>query len=284
MSEFHTDAMADLFGDPVALAELQFEAALRLCGACRDYHATWPYRRLARVLIGLEADAPVLESVLRDAVPQGGNILIAGASDAGLLALMARATSGLNPSITVADRCETPLQICIRYAKSRRTELTVLKTDLAVATVWQRFDLIFMHGFLRFMPEAARGAMFRSLRTWLAPRGRIIVSEMLPVNLAPKPRDEDYVDLVLSALRGRHVPLPEEEKLFRLRLEAGAGLLKARLAGAASHAGLRCHLAEAGFAIDLYTEYSRNVASDVPDISLVSKASLLAVASRMKED
>src|SRR5215472_6117076 len=55
--------------------------------------------------------APVWSPCWLKLLPERPVILIAGAADTGLLALVARATSS-DAEITVLDRCDTPLEMC----------------------------------------------------------------------------------------------------------------------------------------------------------------------------
>src|SRR5712691_5302773 len=95
------------------LAAEAYEISGRLCGACGDLHALWPYIRLSRASTGVEARESRLQAELRGFFACGlRDVLIAGSQDAGLLALVARAKEGArgeHPSnITVLDICETP--------------------------------------------------------------------------------------------------------------------------------------------------------------------------------
>ena len=100
--------MADF--QQIDLAELaveQFAAAHTHCGACRSYHALWPYLRLTHWVGGIEADqaqlVPALSSLLSVA-PQ--RVLIAGSADTGVTALVHHAAGQMarRHQITVVDQ------------------------------------------------------------------------------------------------------------------------------------------------------------------------------------
>jgi hypothetical protein len=99
------------------LAAEAYEISGRLCGACGDLHALWPYIRLSRASTGFELQESRLQAELRSCFARGlRDVLIAGSQDAGLLALVAQAkmrAGAEHPSgITVLDICETPLELC----------------------------------------------------------------------------------------------------------------------------------------------------------------------------
>jgi hypothetical protein len=65
--DFPQSASMDSFA--LSLAQYQFQTAQNLCGTCRDYHALWPYRRLAGMDIGIEASAQRVAAALRASQP-----------------------------------------------------------------------------------------------------------------------------------------------------------------------------------------------------------------------
>ena len=97
-----------------------YELSGRLCGTCRDLHALWPYIRLSRASTGIEVQASKLESRLGDLFARGlRRLLIAGSADTGLLALAARAGADHGVNIVVLDICETPLELCRTFCRTK---------------------------------------------------------------------------------------------------------------------------------------------------------------------
>ena len=248
---------ADLLGDPLGLAEYQYRLASQLCGPCRDYHALWPYRRLAGIVSGVEPDAPVLEPALREATPRNGHVLIAGAADAGMLGLVVRATERATPAIAVADRCATPLAVCRRYAESRGLSVATHLLDLAAIARAEHFDVVFAHGFIQFIPEEARVAYLRSLGGMLNPGGTVVIAERLRVKAGHEPRQGDYTNELIATLRAEGIPLPEREDAFRQRLEREVAALRERIAGALGPDDLGACFAAAGFHVTARTNLER---------------------------
>src|SRR5262249_10306073 len=113
------------------LAADSFELANRLCDTCTNYHALWPYLRLVRGTNGAEHEAPLRESILAERIASGyRRILIAGAADSGVLALVVRAARGWDVSVTVLDRCATPLELCRRFADRWSLSVAAIRADL----------------------------------------------------------------------------------------------------------------------------------------------------------
>jgi hypothetical protein len=80
------------------LAAEAYELARRRCGACCNSHALWSYIRLSRASIGAEWEGSALEPLLAELlITDQPVILIAGAQDTGLLALVARADQNVMP-------------------------------------------------------------------------------------------------------------------------------------------------------------------------------------------
>src|SRR5690348_3644853 len=97
------------------LAAQAYQLSGRLCATCRNLHALWPYMRLLRSSTGVEHQGSDLEIALRILIAGGlRKILVAGAADTGLLALVMRAAASNDVHICVLDICDTPLDLCRR--------------------------------------------------------------------------------------------------------------------------------------------------------------------------
>jgi SAM-dependent methyltransferase len=218
------------------LAAESFELSKSLCRACGQVHALWPYIRLARASTGVEAPASYLQSVLTALIAEGRRtLLIAGAADTGLLALVSRASAdaGRDADIAVLDRCEAPLALCRRWAARTSQRLATQHQDLRDLNEAQRFDLVLVHGTLHFIAAPERPDVLSRLRRSLADGGRLVLlfNTSAPVVgvLARQGRD-DYADWVLAELTRIAVALPEPQDAFRARLidHAAGRIAKAR--------------------------------------------------------
>ena len=267
--------ITELFGDPEGLAKHQFRAAQELCAECRDYHAVWPYRRLSRMIFGIEASADIAETLLKSVTPRNGRILIAGAADAGMLALTAKATKGLTPSIDVADRCPTPLATCRRYARMHGLSIRTLHLDFGGLPQEQRYDVVFGDCVLLFLPRRFRVAFLRRIAQAMTADSALVLIERLRTGSEERSRRKDYASVTLSALERRGITLPEDELTFRRRLDRVVNARRARI----SHASetLESVLAEAGFRANTSTGHDRLRSAILPNGERVTVE--IAVAS-----
>src|SRR4051812_43068932 len=142
------------------------------CGDCRNQHALWTYLRLTRASTGAERQDSKLEAELRDFLAEGRrNVLIAGAQDTGLLALVARAGADLEPDIAVLDICETPLKLCERLAGTWTLPIEIIRQDLYGLDIERRFDLVLVHGTLNFIAADRQAEVLRRLQRAMRPGG-----------------------------------------------------------------------------------------------------------------
>jgi hypothetical protein len=162
-------------------ADLDFavDAALTWCTDCLDYHFVRPHQQASGGwTLGPYHEVPVLEPILRRLVPPGGNVLIAASADAGLLAFTHDAIGDLAPRITVADRCETPLAVCRRYATAEGIEISTARADLTETVPEGPFDAVIAHIVLRFIPAERRSNFLRRLGERLTPGGCIVLTHI----------------------------------------------------------------------------------------------------------
>ena len=209
------------------LAAEAYEISGRLCGACGDLHALWPYIRLSRASTGVEAQESKLQAELRGCFARGlRDVLIAGSQDAGLLALVAHAkmrAGAEHPSgITVLDICETPLELCRRLAGRWSLPIETIREDLAELSTARRFDLVLVHGTLHFMAADRRLEALRGIASALRPGGRLVLlfntSRTVTAD-SDQTAGAGYGGSVLAELARLGVPLPATEAVMRERLD-----------------------------------------------------------------
>jgi hypothetical protein len=249
-----------LLGNPEGLAEFQFRHALDHCGDCRDYHAVWAYRRLSRTIAGIESTADLVGRLLREVVASGGTVLIAGAADAGLLALALDATEGLSPTIHVADRCPTPLAVCRRYAEARGVAIVTHEVDFSRAMPSVRYDAVLADCVLQFVPREFHLDVLRGLRDAMAPNGSLVLAERLRSVLPAGAPHQYRLSAVVDALAAQGIRLPEDASSFAGRLNRMLDSQRRRVALCAATTDIASNLAEAGFRLwDLNTEQTVTV-------------------------
>jgi hypothetical protein len=221
--------VTELFGNPLELAPYQFRIAQELCTECRDYHALWPYRRLSRMVAGIELTADIVQDLLQRLTPPQARILIAGSADAGMLALTARATNDMAPTIDVADRCPTPLATCQRYAEMQGFSFTPLRLDIRSSAPPHLYDVIYGDCVLQFVPRPNRVDVLSKLRRALTESGILILVERVRTGAEESSRQRDHALETLAALAARGIALPEAETSFRRKLDQMANERRARL-------------------------------------------------------
>jgi SAM-dependent methyltransferase len=266
------------------LAPEAYRLSQFLCGPCRDLHGLWPYIRLSRASTGVEAPESRLQDELRILFDRGlRRLLIAGAQDTGLLALMVRASAGHNVEITVLDICETPLELCRGLAKQWSLSIATIRQDLFDFRVERHFDIVLMHGTLHFIAADRRLEVLRRIRHALHPTGRLIVlfntSHPVSTDLDSQTGD-DYASTVLSELKKLAVPLPESEAVMRERLTAHQRRRETREGAFAKPRDLELLLNQAGFCLQSCVSIDVTVAAPIQKfIASITKRRHLAIAA-----
>jgi SAM-dependent methyltransferase len=234
------------------LAVEAFEAADRFCDSCKNFHVLWPYHRLAKASGG-DVGAPLIHTVLSQLLSQRGRrILIAGCADSGLLAVVARAANS-DTDITVLDRCETPLELCRRFAHRWSLPIQVLHQDLRELTAPPSFDVVFAHMVLQFIPADRCLDVLARMRRSLRPGGRLVLafraSPRIEEKFVPEYARRYALDLI-DQLEAGNIALPEPREDFRRRLEAYFEERRAREGTHTSRAEVEQLIKAAGLAID----------------------------------
>jgi SAM-dependent methyltransferase len=265
------------------LAAQAYELSGRLCGTCSDLHALWPYIRLSRASTGIEVQASQLETQLGELFARGlSDVLIAGSADTGLLALVARAGADQALSITVLDICETPLELCRRFAKSQSLPIETARQDLLDLDSERRFDVVLVHGTLQFIAADYRADALVRMRRAIRPGGRLVLlfntSRAVAGEFARESR-AGYADWVIDELKRLDVALPDTEAAFRARLTAHARRREQREGAFAGAEGVESLLEAADFKIDSCTEINVKAASPVDSFhAKISKRRFMAIA------
>jgi SAM-dependent methyltransferase len=173
--------------EPLELsAPLARRLASRLCRknpatgeSCEWDHGFWQYLRI----LGLAASPKRHGDFYREAFEQlvdsssRPRILISGASDYGMLALVLGAFGerGIEPEVTVVDMCETPLALNRWFAERESVGIHTHCSDLLSYTSDLPFDLICTHSFLGQFSPAQRPALLTNWHTLLRPGGAVVI-------------------------------------------------------------------------------------------------------------
>lgn len=207
------------------LAERAFQLALAHCGPCRDYHAVWPYLRLAHAVGGVEVDRDVLVALLHEQAGRAPirRLAIAGSADTGLLHVALGALGELaSPAvITVVDRCPTPLMLCRERRSPAGLTIATTEGDLREVDFTDSQDVVVMHSVLPFFPFEEHLRVLARMRRWLRPGGVLLLSSRGKPDFGSATEATvatRRASAVVGALADRGIPLPEPEPAFLARL------------------------------------------------------------------
>jgi SAM-dependent methyltransferase len=271
------------------LPQLAAEAsstARRLCGPCQNFHLLWPYLRIAQASGGDVAALTVRITLNRLLSRRGQRILIAGAADTGLLAIVARAARP-DTGIVVLDRCQTPLALCERFAQRWSRPIETMQLDLVELSVESGFDVVFAHSLLQFIPADRRVDVLSRLRRSLRPDGRLVIvfrtSARIEGSLLAEYR-ESYPLHLIESLAAANVALPEPRDAFHRRARAYAEERRAREGAQASRADVEQMLEAAGFSIEDMTSIESSVSMPFRRVNeKIEKRRFLAIAKPVIE-
>jgi SAM-dependent methyltransferase len=192
------------------LARFSFDHADALCDVahgCKPYHKTWSYLRLFERGGALPVGEAFYREELKQVVARAGTrVLLSGAADTGLMALVVKvfAELGVAPDITLVDRCGTVIEQNRLF-----TETLNLKAEFFVGDICDfcadPFDVIFAHSFLLFFPDTAKiGVLARTWRRLLKDDGIVLSSDYMSTSLDAVKRSrisEDELEGRLAAVR-----------------------------------------------------------------------------------
>jgi hypothetical protein len=181
-------------GEDLAHNAERFSALAPLhCSGCANYHIRSAVHRYAgppkffdRPEVIRLAGQIMADRALRS--PEAIEIVIAGSADTAVLAAAAHATAMLGADtlrrcrFTVIDRCRTPLLVCEEFAAKHGLGFRARQDDLLSAAQPCAADLIITHSVFRFIPHAEQPALLRRIGSWLAPEGRLILSNRILLN------------------------------------------------------------------------------------------------------
>jgi SAM-dependent methyltransferase len=276
MSLLYTERLTDLAAQAYQLSD-------RLCVSCRDLHALWPYIRLSKSSTGVEGEGSRLTQVLRQLIADGRrDVLIAGAADTGVLALVARAGADYLVNIVVLDICETPLELCRRFGKQWSIPIETIRQDLRDLNFKQQFDLVLVHGTLHFIDESGRLTAVKRIRESLRPGGRMVL--FFNTSRAPPLQADDnihaeYAMAVLSELKRQHVSLPDNEAVMCDRLAAHSRRRQLREGAFVQPVDARLMLETAGLKVMSCDQIEVRLASKAAGfVSRISKQRFIVIA------
>jgi hypothetical protein len=208
-------------------------------------------------------------------------ILIAGAADTGLLALVARAAPS-GTGIVVLDRCETPLELCRRFAWRWSLPVETLRSDLMEAAPEAAFDIVLAHSLLQFIPTERRVDVLSRLRRSMRSGGRLALtfrtSSRIEGDLQAEYR-QTYPTKLIEKLASMHIALPEPRDEFHRRIAAYAEERRLREGALSSTADVQKLINDAGLTIEHLAPLEANPVALFHQLtSKIAKQRFLAIA------
>lgn len=249
--------------DLAALAARAAALAPIHCSDCVGYHGAWPTLRLTEAVGGIDADretlVPLLAGLAREHARR--RWLIAGMSDTGLLAITASALreAGNAATITLVDRCETPLRLCQEYAAASGIHVESAKADLTTYAASPQ-DVVFAHSILSHIPADARGRALARMRSWLTPAGCLVlvarVGDEPDREVHAREVEPAHVNAVIDRARSLGLTDPAAVNLLAEWLPAYFARRGKRTATFSSVADLATRLQSHGFgAVEIRAEF-----------------------------
>ncbi len=175
-------------GEDLAYNAERFSAlGPQFCSDCVDFHIRASLHRYigARKILDQPELIRLARKIIADRAARSHGtieVVIAGGIDTAMTAIAAHAAAVLGIEIlnrcrfTLLDLCKTPLLVCEEFAKEHQLNFRGLQCDLTSVAQPCAADLIVTHSLLRFIPHADQAALLRRIGGWLAPQGRLILS------------------------------------------------------------------------------------------------------------
>jgi SAM-dependent methyltransferase len=196
--------------------------------SCAWVHGFWQYLRL----LGLASTPGLHVNFFSDALTgyAGGSaaprVLISGAADYSMLArvLGAFRARGLQPEITVVDRCETPLMLNRWFAERAEAEISTRHCDIFDFSEARPYDAVCTHSFLSEFPRDRWPRLVEKWRELLRPGGAAItINRVRPGSgQTPSQFTPEQAGAFRAAVSGRVPTLPEAAGADSALLEQAA--------------------------------------------------------------
>jgi SAM-dependent methyltransferase len=152
--------------------------------SCAWIHGLWQYLRLMGLASAPDQHRDFYRAAFDTVAPRSGfapDILISGAADYAMLAQVLEAfrARGLEPAVTVIDRCETPLALNRWFAERMNARVTTRRCEIQDMAGADAFDAICTHSLLSELSRPEREAVLEKWRELLRPGGRAILANRL---------------------------------------------------------------------------------------------------------
>lgn len=162
------------------LALFSYYWAEKTCSSeCRQYHKNWSLVRY----LDLESELPqhsdyFIKQIRRYTQKKKRiSILISGAADTGLLAIILKSVKRINTSveITLLDQCQTVLMQNQIFANHQHVTIKTIQKNILNFDE-KKFDLILAHSFLNFFEPPKQVKLFKKWHSLLKINGQLLIN------------------------------------------------------------------------------------------------------------
>jgi hypothetical protein len=145
----------------------------------------------------------------------GGGVLVSGSADEGMAEVVVAAAreQDLSLSLTVLDRCRTPLLLNERFGADDGMSLACIHADMREFQTDRLSDVIVSHEFVGQFPEEQRPQLFRRWHAALKPGGRVITIFRFGPRPSRHPLSQENAEALAIAVKQRIIGLPEPAAL-----------------------------------------------------------------------
>ena len=267
--------------DPVENARFGITLVDTHCSGCGDFHLASLVRRAAlapgkRVGDEKEFAAAVrrhLEAKLAE-IGKPPHVVVAGSTDTWLYTLVLNAVCAVGGedlargvTVEIVDQCETPLELCRRFAAAHGLDLITGKGDIAGYTPARPADLVLMHGVLPFFPEREQLSYLHHMALWLSPTGILLCSNQHGERRGAAELD-GRIDFTLKSLErllnDQSDTTPEQKTELGKRIEKAFRVRHSYDRSFAEEDEARRFVGEAGLELVGYRTFSNRAASGQP--------------------
>lgn len=151
--------------------------------SCAWYHGAWQTLRLLGIVSTLTHHADLYIEALTSLINKenSNRVFLSGSADYGLLSVILEAYSkaGVEPDITVVDRCTTPLRLCRWYAERFGYAINVVESDLVGFRDPEPYDLICVHSLLSCVPVHFHAGVVATWHSLLRPGGSLLMANTI---------------------------------------------------------------------------------------------------------
>jgi SAM-dependent methyltransferase len=186
---------------------------------CSWLHGFWQYLRLIGLAATPERHAGFYVSAFGRVADENKapRVLVSGAADYSMFAhvLAAFRARGIEPDVTVIDKCDTPIYLNRWYAERMSCTITTHRRTVLEFSASPGFDLICTHSFFGQFSREQRPGLIAAWRRLLRPGGVVVTANPLRPSGPEEPNrfTPDQADALRAVVRSQ---------LERLRNLAGA--------------------------------------------------------------